>query len=119
VSCFRDIPDGPLGEGVCMPNLRKSLQCTDYNSYSGPYISGIALACCSLVQQAFIPTVVEWISTRDGWYGNVRNLVRRCQRIWSCPLESGCVGDAKPLTSISTWRRSKVRIGSPISPLLF
>jgi hypothetical protein len=119
VSCFRDVPDGPLGEGIHMPNLRKSLQCTGYNSCSGPYISGIALACCSLVQHASVSTVVEWISTRDGWYGNVRNLVRRRQRIWCCPLEFGCVGDAKPLTSISMWRRSKVRIGSLISPLLF
>jgi hypothetical protein len=58
VSCFRDIPDGLLGEGVRTPNLRKSLQCTGYNSCSGPYISGIALAYCSLVQQASVPTVV-------------------------------------------------------------
>jgi hypothetical protein len=81
VSCFRDVPlDGPLGEGVRTPNLKKSLQCTSsYNSCSDPYISGIALACCSLVQQASVPIVVEWISTRDGWYGNIRNLVRRRQ----------------------------------------
>jgi hypothetical protein len=89
VSCFRDIPNGPLGEGVRMPNLGKSLHCMGYNSCSGPYIIGIALAECFLVQQASIPTVVEWISTRDGWYGNVRNPIRRCQRIWNCLLESG------------------------------
>jgi hypothetical protein len=65
-----------------------------YNSCSGPYIIGIALAEYSLVQQASIPIVVEWISTRDGWYDNVRNPVRRCQRIWSCLLESSCVRDA-------------------------
>jgi hypothetical protein len=49
VSCFRDVPDGPLGEGICMLNLRKSLQRTGYNSCSGPYISGIALAYYSVV----------------------------------------------------------------------
>jgi hypothetical protein len=93
VSCFRDVPDGPLGEGVHTPNLGKSLQCNGYNSCSGPYVIGIAPAECSLVHQASVPAVVEWISTQDDWYGNVRNPVRRCQRIWSCLLEFGCIGD--------------------------
>jgi hypothetical protein len=92
VSYFRDVPDGSLGEGVYTPNLGKSLQCMGCR-WSGPYIIGMALAECSLVQQAFVPTVVEWISTRDGWYGNIRNPVRRCQQIWSCLLKSGYVGD--------------------------
>jgi hypothetical protein len=45
---------------------------------SGPYIIGMALVECSLVQQASVPTVVEWISTRGGWYGNIRIPLRRC-----------------------------------------
>jgi hypothetical protein len=35
-----------------------------YNSCSGPYIIGIALAECSLVHQASVPAM-EWICTRD------------------------------------------------------
>jgi hypothetical protein len=76
-----------------MPNLGKSLQCMGYYC-SGPYIIGMALVECFLVQQASVPVVVEWISTQGGWYGNVRIPLRRCQRSWNCLLESGCVGDA-------------------------
>jgi hypothetical protein len=59
VSCTRDVRD----EGVRTPNLGKSLQCMDY-CWSSPYIIGMALAECSLVQQASVPAVVEWIFTR-------------------------------------------------------
>jgi hypothetical protein len=67
VSCFRDVPDGPLGEGICMLNLRKSLQRTGYNSCSGPYISGIALAYYSVVGKS--------ITTNPGYFSSGRFLI--------------------------------------------
>jgi hypothetical protein len=77
MSCFRNVRDGPLGEGVRTPNLGKSLQCMGYSSCSGPYIIGIALAEYTLVREASIPAL-ECICTWDGWYGNVMNPIRRC-----------------------------------------
>ena len=43
MSCFRNLLDGLLDEGIRTPNLEKSLQSIGYNSCSGPYIIGIAL----------------------------------------------------------------------------
>jgi hypothetical protein len=73
VSCTRDVRD----EGVRTPNLGKSLQCMGY-CCRGPYITGMALAEYSLVQQVSILAMVEWISTWGRWYGNVKNPLRRC-----------------------------------------
>jgi hypothetical protein len=118
VSYFRDVPDGPLGEGVRTPNLGKNLQCMGY-CWSGPYIIGMAL-CRVFSCTAGLCTYRGGVDIYPGWL--VWQHKEPCKKVpanLELPYEIWLCRGPKPLTSITMWTRSEVHIGSPIFPLLF